>query len=107
MVSINRVVSRHRRATALVGVMVVLGVAALNAHAALPEHHHVHGVMTLCVASLSIAVLAALGLKTKRSAGPTIRLGRTAVVQIPDGPEAESVSAMARAGPSGPVVLRL
>jgi hypothetical protein len=107
MAAINRVVSRYRRATALMGAMVILGTAALNTHAALPEHHHTHGETTLCVASLSIAVLAALGMKTKRSTGPTIRLGRTAVVQIPNGLVVESVSAVARAGPSGALVLRL
>jgi hypothetical protein len=36
----------------------VLGVVVLDAHAALPEHHHLHGAETLCVASMAIATLA-------------------------------------------------
>jgi hypothetical protein len=104
---INRVVSRHRRITALVGVIVVLGVVALNAHAALPEHHDEHGKVTVCIAALSIAVLAALGCHTKRSVGLRMRLTCTPLLRVMSGFAVDAPCALARAGPSGLAVLRL
>ena len=106
--SIDRFLSRYRRTTALVGVLLVLGVAALNAHEALPEHHHRHGETTMCIAALSIAVVAALGCQTKRSVGPTTRLdGGTDIRRIVSRLAVQGPSAVARAGPPAPAVLRL
>jgi hypothetical protein len=105
--SIERFLSRHRRATALVGVLLVLGTAALNTHEALPEHHHQVGEATVCIAALSIAVLAALGWGTRRSTGAvTCRIGM-AVVRLERGHVTAIPAAIARAGPPGPAVLRL
>lgn len=106
--SIDRLLARHRRTTAVVGVLIVLGVAALNTHEALPEHHHGHGEATMCIAALSIAVLAAIGLlEATRLTGPTTRLVAAAGRQIESRYAAESPSPAARAGPSGLTVLRL
>ena len=49
---------RHRRVWLAAGIALACGVMALNAHAALPEHHHHDGNETMCLASLSIAVVA-------------------------------------------------
>jgi hypothetical protein len=106
--SIDRFLSRHRRTTAAVGVLIVLGVAALNTHEALPEHHHQHGEATMCLASLSIAVLATMGLlQAKHVATPTTRLGETAVRRSEIRLAVATPSAAARAGPCAPTVLRL
>jgi hypothetical protein len=61
----NRLLRRRRRYTALVGVVLVLGVVALDAHAALPDHHHVRGEATLCVAALAVATLVAASLRPR------------------------------------------
>jgi hypothetical protein len=107
LAEVNRVVSRHRRITALVGVIVVFGVVALNAHAALPEHHHDHGKVTMCIAALSIAVLAALGCCAKRSLGLGIRLSWAPLLRVVMSVTVDVAWVLARAGPSAPAVLRL
>jgi hypothetical protein len=105
--SIDRLVSRHRRLTALAGLMIVLGVAALNVHAALPEHHGGQGDASVCEAALSIAVLAVLGWRARR-AGPTVtRPFFVPILQVAGRMSTECPPAAARAGPPGPSVLRL
>jgi len=107
MRTIDRFLLRHRRATALIGVLVVLGVAALNVHAALPEHHDDHGDRaTMCVATLSIAVLAALGWRPKRGNGPVACIKGTPLVQIAGRPSVDPPQPAARAGPLWTAVLR-
>jgi hypothetical protein len=103
----DRLLSRYRRTTALVGTVLILGVVTLNAHEALPEHHHRHGETTICIAALSIAVLAAMGWRTKRSVGLNTRLGVTVVRRVDRRLAVERPSVLARAGPPGPAVLRL
>jgi hypothetical protein len=107
LVDVNRVLTRHRRITALVGVIVVFGVVALNAHAALPEHHHDHGKTSMCVAALSIAVLAALGCCAKRAVGLGVRLSWTPVPRAVSSLTVNVPWVHARAGPPAPVILRL
>ena len=106
LLNVERFLSRHRRATALVGIVLVLGVAALNAHAALPEHHDHDGVGTMCVAALSIAVLAALGWRAERAAAttPCVRLAgqRRPVFSL----ARDTPRPRARAGPPGVLPLR-
>ena len=104
--SINRAILRHRRLAATVGTIVVLGVVGLNAHEALPEHHEHHAVATMCVAALSIAVLACLRWgASPPSIGPrrAVRGGR----ERPSLAEPAAVlSPPARAGPTGLIPLR-
>jgi hypothetical protein len=107
LVDVNRVLTRYRRITALVGVIVVFGVVALNAHAALPEHHHDHGKATMCVAALSIAVLAALGCCAKRLLGLRMRPSWTPVLRAASSLTVNVPWVHARAGPPAPAVLRL
>jgi len=106
---INRIFSRHRRATALAGVIVVLGVVALDAHAALPEHHDQPGHATVCIAELAIATLAALGWCRKRPmVGPPTRI--VGLLLRPRGAEGDAygtTTPSARAGPPALAVLRL
>jgi hypothetical protein len=104
---INRVISRHRRATALIGVLVVLGVGALDAHAALPEHHHQDGKVTVCIAALAIADLAALGWCKQSTPNLTTRPRSARRRQAASRPAIDIPKASARAGPSGLAVLRL
>jgi UDP-N-acetylmuramyl pentapeptide synthase len=107
MWTIRRLIARRRRLTAILGVMVVLGVAALNVHAAMPEHHDKNGVATVCVAALSIAVIAAFAWTTKRSCG-VISVRRFAtVLRAPGRLLADVPRPATRAGPPGPAVLRL
>jgi hypothetical protein len=84
----------------------VLGVVVLDAHAALPEHHHVGGTETLCFASLAVATLAvaawALG-SIKRAKRHV--LGRPRPRSFPF-VLFRPLGAIARAGPAPPVVLR-
>ena len=108
LADVNRIVSRHRRIAALAGVLVVLGVAALNAHAALPEHHDDHGKATMCIAALSIAVLAAVGFCAKRSFG--LRMHRSwtpLLLRALSSVTVDVARVRARAGPPAPTVLRL
>jgi hypothetical protein len=105
--TIDRFLSHHRHATAVIGVLVVLGVAALNVHAALPEHHEDHGDgATMCIGTLSIAVLAALGFRAKRVNGPVACLVRTPLVPIRGRLWGEPPEPAARAGPPWTAVLR-
>lgn len=104
----NRFVSRHRRFTALLGVLVVLGVAALNVHAALPEHHGGDGDATMCIASLSIAVLASVGWASKRLVDPpSAPIFRSLLLPCEGLLRAERPLPRARAGPLRAAVLRL
>lgn len=91
--------------TALIGVVVVLGVVGLNAHALLPEHHY--ATETICVCALSIATLVGLGWGLVRSLGALFPLRRTRAIRVkarvaPPG----ALAGIARAGPLGSVVLR-
>lgn len=103
--SINRVLRRHRRMTALVGVVVVLGVVGLNVHALLPDHHD--ATETVCVCALSIATLVGLGWGWARSLGAFVPLRRMLTIRVKTSvTPAETLAGMARAGPLGSVVLR-
>jgi hypothetical protein len=104
--SSHRLLSSHRRVTALVGLVLVLGVVALNAHAALPDHHGHDGDATVCIAALSIAVLATLAWGAKRADAPAARPMRVPIVWCEHSVSADSPAPSARAGPSGRVVLR-
>jgi hypothetical protein len=104
---INRVLSRHRRVAALIGVVVVLGVGALDAHAALPEHHHEHGNATVCIAALAIAGLAALGWCKQGTPSTTTRPGCALLSQAASNFAIDTPGISARAGPLGLAVLRL
>jgi hypothetical protein len=105
--NLDRFLRRHRRATALVGTLIVLGVAGLNAHDALPEHHDHRGVATMCIAALSIATLAAFAWGARRGSmnlTPPLRSPRSTTPLC--GFDRDVVTIVARAGPPGPVVLR-
>jgi hypothetical protein len=109
MSTATRLLERHRRLTAVLGVVVVLGVAALNVHAALPEHHHDHGGATVCVAALSIAVLAAAAGLLLRARARLARLPRLDDARRYDGVVRRAPRATSRAGPlrqTVPLVLR-
>jgi hypothetical protein len=96
----------RRRATALVGVLIVLGVLMLDAHAALPEHHHVHGTETACVASLAVAALATAGAMRKRCK-TLVQVWFPLLIRLPAGPAPTQPQLVAiRAGPRTAVVLR-
>lgn len=107
MVPRGRRSMRRRRLIALLGLVLVLGVVLLDAHADLPEHHHEHGTETLCVASLALATIAvaawSMGLSLRRPEGlppiPRLRLPRTLEHRPP-------ATIAARAGPPPPLVLR-
>jgi len=105
--SVNDLIRRHRRVTALVGLLIVLGVAALNAHEALPEHHEHHGVATVCIAALSIATLAALGWGARHDARPVSSVRLVCVARTPIRFDPRPPRALARAGPPGRLPLRL
>lgn len=103
---LNRMMVRHRRATALIGAVVALGIAGLSVHAALPEHHGHDGSATICIAALAIATLAVIRLRKK-----WCLLGFGLVLEIPRMRgllHADPVVPFlaARAGPHGPFVLR-
>jgi hypothetical protein len=104
--TIHRLLRRHRRFSALIGVLIVLGVGALNVHAALPDHHDAHGVATVCVAALSIAVMAAAW-SAKRLCNPSIVRRFSVLLRSPGRLIAERPRPAARAGPPRPAVLRL
>jgi hypothetical protein len=95
----SQILHRHRRATALAGILIVLGVVALNAHAALPEHHEQRGVATICIASLSIAVLAAALTGTVQRGLHVVRLPRLVLLPRPRSLPRPPVRPAARAGP--------
>ena len=107
--TINDFVSRHRRAAALAGVIVILGVVALDAHAMLHENHvQQNGKVTMCVAALAIATLAALGWWCKkRSPGAATHMVAALLPQHSQSLPASPPRASARAGPGSPAVLRL
>ena len=103
---INRALTRYRRTTVLVGALVFLGLVALDAHAALPEHHHAHGEVTICIAALAVASLAPLGWRRQPTPRPTTRTIGAPVPQTSRVLAAEPPRISARAGPSGLAVLR-
>jgi hypothetical protein len=104
--SVNRFLTRHRRTTALLGAVIVLGVVGLNAHAALPEHHDEPGHVTMCAAALSIAILAAVALVTKCLPAPRKALRLVQRPRVKSRIAVRTASSNARAGPAVPVVLR-
>jgi len=105
--TIQRLLRRHRRVTALLGILIVLGVAALNVHAALPEHHDQNGVATVCVAALSLAVIGAIAWSTKRSFAVNIVRRFSSLLRTPGRLVGDTPRPVARAGPPGAAVLRL
>jgi hypothetical protein len=99
--------SQHRRLTAACGILLVLGVVLLNAHEALPEHHHHNGTTDVCIASLSIAVLAIFAFRPKRAVWrPGRRFVRLVLRPASRAPRRRP-SARSRAGPARPLVLRI
>jgi hypothetical protein len=108
--SVHSFLARHRRITASVALVAMLGVLALQAHAALPEHHHQGEKATACIASLVEAALIVVAL-WKRHRAPTALPGWIGAVvplvavqplTIP-----ETCHAWTRAGPLEDSVLRL
>jgi hypothetical protein len=99
-------VARWRRRLAMLAILLVLGVVLLDAHAALPDHHHVHGVETMCLASVAIATLAVAALAFARPVGGCMLPRRSRLsVRRPRSPLLSAChSVAARDGP--PVVLR-
>jgi hypothetical protein len=106
LASLNRLLTRHRRAAAIVGVLVVCGVAALNVHAALPEHHGGDGDATVCVAALAVAVIAALGWRAAGEATARDRIVCAPKAPVPISHATAPPLPRARAGPLAVVVLR-
>lgn len=97
---------RYRRVLAAVGIILTLLVLVLEAHAALPEHHHVHGTATMCLASLAIAALFAAAILLKRRVCTVAGHPPASAWVLPE-PVFSSTSSMpARAGPSRSPVLR-
>jgi hypothetical protein len=95
--------------TALAGVLLILGVVALNAHAALPQHHHEHGVATMCLASASVAVLAGgllLAARRPAAALPVLLLPRSWPLAVRFSAPLAAPVPSCRAGPIGPFLLR-
>jgi hypothetical protein len=91
--------------TALVGVVMVLGVVGLNAHALLPDHHD--ATESVCVCAMSIATLVGLGWGWARSLGAPVPLRRMLAIRVKTTVvPASTLAGMARAGPVGSVVLR-
>ncbi len=104
---INLTFRRHRQLAVLASTVIVLGVAVLNTHAALPEHHDAGD--AICVCALSIATLAVVGVGLGRSffRPLVLPLRRAPVVRVMRGIAVElRIRGIARAGPAGPVVLR-
>jgi hypothetical protein len=97
---------RHRLAVALAGVTIVLGVAALDTHAALPEHHDAGEGICLC--ALAIATLGMLGAGFVRSiCGLLLPLRRVPVMWASSRLVTDRrFRGIARAGPEQRVVLR-
>ncbi len=104
--SVNRFLVRHRRTTALLGTIIVLGVVGLNAHAALPEHHDTPGGVTMCPGALSIAILAAVALVAKCLLAPSTLMSQIPLPHLESRIAADTTSSNARAGPAVPFVLR-
>lgn len=92
----------------MVGTVLLLGVVALNAHAAaLTEQQHEHGTDTICVAAQALATLAVSGVTAKCSASTA---GWWRQVCIPNVIGAMAVPARtcaARAGPFSQFALRI
>src|SRR5271165_5975210 len=106
----HRLVSRHRRVAVLIGVMLVIGLSALNVHAALcDDDHQVGGNVTVDLCLFAFAVVGgsvALGCRA------ACRTNRTAFALLAMPVLADSggwVAAMrmasVRAGPASPAVL--
>jgi hypothetical protein len=94
----------------IVALAVMLGVLALQVHAALPEHHHHQGEKaTACVAAL-VTVAVIVVLRKRRTAPPVLTGWLGAVVPLPAAqPPAipGRCGARTRAGPLEDSVLRL
>lgn len=104
--TLRSAIARHRTFAALLGIVLVLGVAALNVHAALPEHHDAHGLATVCVAALSIAILAAASGAARRPLRTQFVPRMLGTVLWPAPLAASAPCAAARAGPPDGTVLR-
>ena len=108
--SIHRLLSRHRRITVLVGVIVVIGVSALSVHAALCDDDHQLGgnvTVDLCLFALAVMGPVALGCRAVgRAKRPTLASLATPVLSS-NGWLAAVPLASVRAGPVSPAVLRL
>lgn len=100
----RRILRRHRLLFGLAGVLLVLGVAALNTHASLPDDHEAGGI---CLCALSLAILGGVGLAVR---GPMLRprvLLRLAPMRAPARSWTdECPPGNARAGPFPSLVLR-
>jgi hypothetical protein len=105
MRGVHAAMVRRRRLTALFAVLVTVALVGLSAHACLPEHHHLDGHETVCVAAMAIAGLTILAAYWKRRARASLSLPRF-VVALPLSALPAEISAAARAGPRSPVVLR-
>ena len=90
----------------LASAIIVLGVAALNTHAALPEHHD--ALERICLCAWSTATLAVVGVGLGSSAfGPLVPVRRVATTRVRSIIAVDlRLRGIARAGPTGPVVLR-
>jgi hypothetical protein len=107
LLRINRAFKRHRRVTVLAGAIIVLGVAALSTHAALPGHHDAGE--GACACALAIATIGgALGWGFGRPLlGPLLGLRCVPVVHKRMTVLADPrLRGIARAGPAGPVIRR-
>jgi hypothetical protein len=104
--AINRAFRRHRRVVALLGAIVMLGVIALNAHAALPAHHD--GTEEICLCASSIAVAIAFGWCSARPFSAAVVVLRPGRLELTESKTVACgrVSGIARAGPARQVVLR-
>jgi hypothetical protein len=97
---------RLRRLLAATGIVLTLGVVVLDAHAALPEHHHAHGTETICVSSLAIAALFGVAALLRRRDFSVPWFARPGVRRMPRRPFFPTPSVTTRAGPPRLAVLR-
>jgi hypothetical protein len=107
---VHSFLARHRRVTALAALVAMLGVLALQVHAALPEHHYHGEKMTACIAALVEAAVIVVALSKRRRAPTPLPGWIGAVVPLvaagpPAIPAARRVRT--RAGPLEDSVLRL
>jgi hypothetical protein len=111
-VSIQRLLSRHRRIAVLLGVIVVFSVSALNVHAALcDDDHQLGGQVTVDLCLFAMAVMVgpvALGCQAAfRARRPTLNLLTTPGHPNNGGWVTTLLVPYVRAGPVRPTVLRL
>ena len=98
---LNGFLRRHRHAAAVLGTLIVLGVGALDVHAALPEHHDHHGVATVCIAALAIATLMAFGWRVPRRSRPSSSRCLVRLPRVESRIATAPALVMSRAGPAG------